>query len=988
MEINTDVILSKTNTAERISEYTNQIVTAIDNELIHKVEIEEYYNNGVLDTDDDLWIETNVEDTIGYLGNRYIIDGVVVDARATEIVEELIPIYKKEDRRYITSTTSNRAIRINNLNMVKDKHYYIDVKVGDRTGNYFDFRWDGKWISTDAEQVDSDGKLQKVYKATANHSYVDICISSSNQYVEDVEVSIKELHMIKLPKGEIAKTEGMGNELTVNGLFRNNLNGWSISGDVTYNSQNCKLDGTNGQCSIEQSVSGMVVGKQYRYGFEITEGNVSVRVRKVSGGYSIIRTYGIGIHHIDFIFDNTMRNRILFVKDSGIGVIDSISMREITYDKVIHTYPKGAYSVLDTSINYIIGADNPAPSRCTITGDMTNGYVMDSVGSDGVPPAIVFQCHPIDASVFRITTDKASSSSVFVNNKRVALVVGENTIHIPIRNNIGITSIQVYGALNDVTTFTNISLTNVNDTYKCIKDAPIGTSITNKEYFRTIESINRHDIVTLIKDSNNNYSYESRKLSNIYGRDDINLVDDLLYKENYINIATGLWSKNNNIVLPLRYFQRLNKGAYHPWLNSLGVGKAVNNAITGWEEWYDVAVRKGLVSSDYFTNYTIGSGVANPSGSVGSSGLIAYGASTYFVGRPDKKYNDLIYNNLSFDISTKASSTNNELLLETIVNNDLTGITKGIGASSKVVRFTSAETGTLDSSQSYNHDGDKLPPKPGSIIYSTSEDNSYIDSAIIKGTTINNSSINTVTINDMQGTNTRGNYYIIQESKELYNGAVNSRDILGNPNHYPSTLKERLANGQYTPITPLLKDIKNDLLPGGSSKSYLIINSNKIIKSTNSMWIDDTIHWVLDMKTPNLVTNNLLGIACWQPVDRAWLMEYTSHAPLYHPYTPGTPLTKEPVVYASNNHDVTKGALASNSISNLVSTNTDSLEAHQITKEVNNILTYPSPSQSPDTTFRYHLERDSKTNKKKIVVIAANHILNTTVKLQRILNEY
>ncbi len=100
--------------------------------------------------------------------------------------------------------------------------------------------------------------------------------------------------------------------------------------------------------------------------------------------------------------------------------------------------------------------------------------------------------------------------------------------------------------------------------------------------------------------------------------------------------------------IPLCLVQRLNQGAYHPSFNAEGTGRQINEASSGWVDWFASTAKIGLAKADFFISVGDG-GLVDAAGTVGS---IAGGG--VFSGRPDAKFYDAIYASQVTDLRLQA----------------------------------------------------------------------------------------------------------------------------------------------------------------------------------------------------------------------------------------------------------------------------------------------------------------------------------------------
>ena len=530
-----------------------------------------------------------------------------------------------------------------------------------------------------------------------------------------------------------------------------------------------------------------------------------------------------------------------------------------------------------------------------------------------------------------------------------------------------------------------------------------------------LEDVNQQYIITANKDSNGVVTFNPSYLQYTYGRDEINNLDTVMYREGYIKTNNNGWSKDNETVIPLLITQGLNKGAYHPWLNSLGSATLVaynsTPVVNGGSKWYTSADADTLANRasflrpiDAFNLTQDDSSCCDESGAFVGNVHYSY-TQSYISARPDGKKQDMVYLSDSIDVRVKANERDDMEILKLELENDKSGITKGIGGNTcyketNMYIYLYSDNEISFYTDKRNNSLGSITTHPVAELENLMPDKIYftLNGILREGTIVGryNGYIRYSNITPpIEDFTTVGTTYRpikilvdgISVNKHLSSGTSTVSELIGNPDNYPNSLKDMLVNSDNININLSLsgQDGTDYTTNTGTFQAILSEKNTSNLVFTNLSTTDHSAYSedTLDMTSVADNTDYTAGGSTTQTIK-----QYTAHNSILHPYTEGVMLTKELIVYASNNHDVTKGALIANSLTGNVNTGTDILEELSITKNIGDVTFHTTPTQTPTVLFRVWLERDIKTNKKKIVYGYSSNVINGTQKMQRILNEY
>lgn len=474
----------------------------------------------------------------------------------------------------------------------------------------------------------------------------------------------------------------------------------------------------------------------------------------------------------------------------------------------------------------------------------------------------------------------------------------------------------------------NISVKQVDETYRAKIDAPIGTSLTNTTYFEVRDSIGvTNQIGVFHKYNLLTNSYEGLSAEILFS--DVSKEDLLdnptwLARNGFSKAGEFCYSKGTYLYLPVSIWQTLNKGAQHPVFNGFGVSYCNSNIVGNGKPWYDSATYDILSVADSFNPISSNNPTITP-----EAGYLTF---TGYVGsantRPDSKYHDIVYPDQVIDVREYAKILNKWEV-------DLIRADKEENGVEEIVSFKYSDrnTGTLDTlniaggnrrrhystSVSSQHISNKeiytdstqtiyavnsvdsVAYKLYGVLYFTT--GTYLDFDPSYGTTFTPSASSYTVL-------------IVDKKPVLSSNTKLSTDLLCNPINYPQIMKDRLAEGKVIiGLNPLLvDDLGNNLIPDGTSKNYKV--SNKSI--TTFVGIYSTNNGLTYVVDPGMVSEfNYISNArlSWAPAT-GFLMfiNYTSKNNPYTQTTPKAVVEVLPKVKASNSHSIYKGALVGNQV--------------------------------------------------------------------------
>lgn len=680
---------------------------------------------------------------------------------------------------------------------------------------------------------------------------------------------------------------------------------------------------------------------------------MGIRLKNEEFVNRVVRGTGV-IHKLDSLAE------LETFKDKFEGTDSEKDGLQVSIDNKIYTFNSNA---MDTNFGWI---ENKV--KLTDPSVVASGYLNKKVKSE----QFVFPDEP----------NRVYSTGETVVFDGEVFEVGENTlIALPeapttkVETSATTANAYVKGeyAVLDVTNIDDKS----KDTFSCIQSAPVGTDLNDTTYFQDRTDIGvTNQVLITHKYNKTNKTYDGYHTEILYDEAyATDSVDTIMTKNRFSIGGKGLFSKDDDENIPTAVVHRtLSNSIYHPWLNPNGCYKDSNNKF--WHE-SDFTLEK---KSDCFTNI----------------GTVS--------GRPDERVHNKIYPNQLIDLRISATTTPDGELLARELRNDLSGATEGVEGVEGVIYagdiqvtgssdrgIWSIYVSNIDVYRIYKGSNYITPDIRAVYVFQIEGikfDLIHVGSGIFK----RNSIIHNNVYHGLPVDNTLHlNCTISKQLPILSQGTQLTTDLIGSPDNYPQSLKDILNRGVAVHLNPLLIDDEgNSAIPtDGSSYNYKLSkrtsSSKHLFLNTNTGNYEVTGDRVLN--TSNKIENDISDY----DFDNSRLFklyQYQSKNHILQLYTDGTPLTEDLVVYASNTHDLTKGATIANSLTNKVSTGTDATETLTVTKVVDDVITHTAPTQTPDVLFRARLERDTATGMKKIVYEYDDALINGTQKQQRLLNEY
>ena len=726
------------------------------------------------------------------------------------------------------------------------------------------------------------------------------------------------------------------------------------------------------------------VGKTYIFCFEVSELEIGALGMYVSGVNSSEYKYIAGSDKYCRTFIATSTSHSLYGRTAGIttGSISNISVREANLIELPVAPTATVESTINTTRAYSVG-EQVVLDRPNL---VTNGTSASIIRDDATSQSITYTTNSFLStdSTLRFTVSNIVGS-ILVDESHTLTENGDyvfNTVN---------SSCMIRAYDNGSADISNISIKPYDEVFQTIQDAPIGTSLLDSTYFEPREEVNRHDIALyrVSKTDANNRGFHTYGSLNLFEKTDN--PHTIMSKEGYSFVGAGVWEDDDYYYSFINLVQRLNKGSYNPFRNPLGTCRQISALRSGGSFWYGDAYPVEYTYQLFAYYGTSTDGVYFDTGYIGGSG----------TGRPDSKLYDKIYLNQILDYRLSATQTKNQQLLTNQLRNDLTGVTEGIDSSVK--SYESTKFSGVNASNYYGlgtskpawwdklHVLGKVPKgihfDIAGITHSGNGDTVVNGGVELYQSDAFNSGQYSIRLDIATATTSDDWVVVYEDNNHLSQGTQLSIDLIGSPDNYHQSLKDMLAEGKA--VNGIYPSIINPISTVSVNKKYNILINEMGFKSDGT--------WFATIRNYTPVVNNsiYLNTTAYADVIVA-LLNYTSHNSILQDYTDGEPLTEDLVVYASNTHDVEAGALIANSLTDKVSTGTDSTEALTVTKVVDGVITHTDVTAIdganklavPDVLFRARLEKDTATGLKKIVYEYDGTTIDGLQLKQRLLNEY
>jgi hypothetical protein len=487
-----------------------------------------------------------------------------------------------------------------------------------------------------------------------------------------------------------------------------------------------------------------------------------------------------------------------------------------------------------------------------------------------------------------------------------------------------------------VYTFDNISVKQVDESYRAIQDAPSGTELTNTSYFENRDKKGIYNQVAVLHKYN-------PAIRTYLGMTSEILFDEMLANETtkgfmirngYGVVAEGVYSKDGYWYIVAGVWNSLNKGAYHPDFNPYGCANFYVNGIDAYGEWYQLGTGTGSFDKNSVAGCFIGrdgltDGVNYATGYVSSAKS----------GRPGETnnntpYYDIVYPNQFIDMREYAFNPTAQQMKDRVKELELEQISGDVVTIAVDTEATNANgtrnivtiSGVVNNKYLIRVDGNiTLYPdgyyNDGYIFNVTKGVGGYINGT----SNYNDANDPYFYIDPVLGGTSSYNYnwsvgdevifWKTKQNTHLSQGTRLHTDIIGDPANYPSSKTDRLAEGK--PLIgqyPLLVDDSgNSLIPDGnvltpklSSKAPLIALENKIIYSDDS----GATYSLLTGRTNSVIDNTLnVGGAS----GALSLASYTAQNTTPQS-DPKQVIDVEPKVISTNSHSIYKGSAIGNCI--------------------------------------------------------------------------
>lgn len=628
-----------------------------------------------------------------------------------------------------------------------------------------------------------------------------------------------------------------GPELITNGDFSNGTTGWVKAGSGnSYVNTNGKLFSVNEEVyqDINTSVGKTyIISVGYYRSLSTYNGNLRVRNSSLATIYDTGATLNYdGIKYFTFIATTpTSRISLLNYANANTEVYDNISAREIqtaqfTVPNVTEIITNGSnttsvavsagdYVVVDrkelvtngTFDSDISGWNNTDTSRGTIsyssgkirvTNDGTNNYPNASQQLTNLIPG---NRYIVEADIDIGTSTRARLYSYLLGSTDATSSGKYNLVFTATSSshNVVLYNYET-GNTGSYVEFDNISVKQVDETYRAKIDAPIGTALTNTTYFedRTQIGVTNQQLAYHAYNVLTN-SYEGIKTEVLFS--DVSKEDLLnnsvwMVRNGFSKVSEFLYSKGSYLVVPVGIWQSLNNGAYHPVFNGFGTRGTNDTVIDG--TWYNV--NQSIITSvaKTFTNTSINAsyGTGHIDTYSPMRGNLIWNGTTNVGCRPDSKFYDIVYQDQFIDVREYAKVLNPYEV-------DLIRADKEENGVEEIVAFYSGNNlATSTGASSLYVTSSSFPAyaelKRGDKVYH----NGQIRTINYIGGTLPNVDIYlTETINRV------ANEIIILYKTEpvLSSNTKLSTDLIGNPTNYPQIMKDRLASGVgIVGVNPLL----------------------------------------------------------------------------------------------------------------------------------------------------------------------------------------
>jgi hypothetical protein len=422
-----------------------------------------------------------------------------------------------------------------------------------------------------------------------------------------------------------------GPELVTNGDFSDGTTGWSVSNSGIYEDNGRLVIINNDVTKNIVQPSTMKKGKAYNIRLS-GKGLFQLRISKDST--SIIATSSFDYHtttsDIDIIYTPELDNPafgIVHYDTHDDSIIDNISVREIQTADLSDKIPDvtvqdqatnglttqsdvsaGDYVVLDREELVTNGTfDSDTSGWSGIRGDETlsvdtqrlkvvNGTTDNGGAYQAITGLTIGKTYKVSAVVDFGTASDATlqivnsggtntytSASMFDGETTTVLVTPtETTIRVWVKNESTVDG--------DYNFYDNISVKQVDESYRAIQDAPAGTELTTTEYFEVRDQQGIYNQVAVLhKYDPSTKTYLGMVSEVLFNEMEANETPkQFMLKNGFSQISEGCYSKDGYYYIVSGVYSTYNSGCHHPDYNFYGCRKASDDNF-----WYE--------SSDTFT---------------------------------------------------------------------------------------------------------------------------------------------------------------------------------------------------------------------------------------------------------------------------------------------------------------------------------------------------------------------------------------------------
>lgn len=559
---------------------------------------------------------------------------------------------------------------------------------------------------------------------------------------------------------------------------------------------------------------------------------------------------------------------------------------------------------------------------------------------------------------------------------------------------VSIISAEVFGGGGSTCEFDNITGYRINNVYRAIQDAPVGTALTDTAYFEVRTQIGVTNQVLACHSYNTvSSAYEGISTEVVFddiAKDDLVKLDTVMTKAGYTKVSDYLFSKGDYQVVPMGIWQTRNKGAHHQILNPRGTTFTYTPTVPN-ARWYEsdgaFALTASMFDSNNISAVRSGTGWSSltnyPDGKTGNVAIIPDLGGAAIC--PDNQFYDVVYPNQFIDLRPFAKVLNEsevKLIADDRLEHGVSGAVQMIdcGVATATYEYLAVPiessysrfnfpVGTF--SATVNPTSGRLSDSPIGYLFTDGKfydvveinsgeggaDRVYVKMAYgdLTGATLANIKVS-----------------IFLRQPILSSGSSLSTDLIGDPANYPTILADRLASGVgAVGINPLLvSDVGDAIVPDGIIDDFKVSEKAteffSIVKST-----DSGATWAASAPTNSLITNAITMTN--EPAANITLVPYSAkNKPLLS-------CALQPVisavqkVIATNHYGLYQFAMIGNQISGKIQVGNGAIESKVLENvevdENGDIQTVPAhsaialdASTSPASKYFKVIEQDANGN--------------------------